>query len=406
MILANALKIDLILIEENIDDLFTFETAQSNCQDCKRTPLFLHKRPDHYNAVVPLSIEPLWQHGHAHVNDALNSDNVDDRPNFLLPISSPLDGSSSLDGEKFNSSPSDDLSSLDDGQSDDVPDFLYRLKMHRKAHPTNLLSGSLNISSIRNKFSTVQNILQNAYVDIFGICETKLDDTFPEGQFYVNFFIYYRKDRSSNGGGLMMYVRSDIPQRRRHDLEKVIDCRESGLEIMIIETTMNNKELWIYVVGYKPPNVKSSVFIDAFSLMRDLILKESNNVVILGDYNCDFMSVNALKDLCIFYDIHNLVSSPLVTKVIWAHWSMFALCRNPFVSRQHSILIVGWVTSITSFVSPQNCLFLNDHQELFSIGHTKILLTNCLSAICLYYLIQWCIVITISICVLISLSSI
>ena len=70
-----------------------------------------------------------------------------------------------------------------------------------------------------------------------------------------------------------MYLRSDIPQRRRHDLENVIDCRESGLEIMIIETTMNTKERWIYAVGYKPPNVKSSAFIDTFSLMCDLILK-------------------------------------------------------------------------------------------------------------------------------------
>ena len=59
MILANALKIDLILIDESIDCLLTFETVQSNCQDCKRAPLFLHKRPDHYNAAVPLSIEPL-----------------------------------------------------------------------------------------------------------------------------------------------------------------------------------------------------------------------------------------------------------------------------------------------------------------------------------------------------------
>ena len=71
----------------------------------------------------------------------------------------------------------------------------------------------------------------------------------------------------------MVYFRSDIPQRRRHDLEKVIDCRDSGLEIVIIETTMNNKDRLIYVVGYKPPNVQGSVFIDAFSLMCDLILK-------------------------------------------------------------------------------------------------------------------------------------
>ena len=72
---------------------------------------------------------------------------------------------------------------------------------------------------------------------------------------------------------------------------------------MMIETTMNNKERWIYVVGYKPLNAKSSVFIDAFSMMCDLILKESNNVIILGDYNCDFMSGNILKVLCISYDI-------------------------------------------------------------------------------------------------------
>ena len=105
MILTIGFKIDVILIDESIDGLITFETVQSNCQDCKRIALFLHKCPDHYNAVVPLSIELLWQHGHAHINDALNSDNADDRHNCLLPNSTPLDDSSSLDGEKFNSSP-------------------------------------------------------------------------------------------------------------------------------------------------------------------------------------------------------------------------------------------------------------------------------------------------------------
>ena len=111
-----------------------------------------------------------------------------------------------------------------------------------------------------------------------------------------------------------MYIRSDIPQRRRYDLEKVLDCGESGLEIMIIETVMNDKERWIYVMGYKPPDVRRSVFIDTFSLMCDLILKESNNVIVLGDYNCNFMSDNALKDICISFDMHNLVSAPTCHK--------------------------------------------------------------------------------------------
>ena len=55
MILANALNVDLILIEESDEGLLTIETVQSN-QDSRPTPLFLHKRPDYYNAIVPLSI--------------------------------------------------------------------------------------------------------------------------------------------------------------------------------------------------------------------------------------------------------------------------------------------------------------------------------------------------------------
>ena len=77
---------------------------------------------------------------------------------------------------------------------------------------------------------------------------------------------------------------------------------------------MNAKERWIYVMGYKPPNVTSSVFIDAFSLMCDVILKESNNVIVLGDYNCNFMSENALKDPCTSFDIHNIVNVPTCHK--------------------------------------------------------------------------------------------
>ena len=156
----------------------------------------------------------------------------------------------------------DDRSTLDGEKLSDIPDFLYQLKMHRKAHPTNLLSGSLNINSIRHKFPTFDYILQNGLIDIFGICETKLDNSFSEAQFHVENFIYYRKDRSASGGGVMLYVRSDIPQRRRHDLEKLVDCSESSLEIIIIEIITDSKERWMYVMGYKPPDIKTSLFVD------------------------------------------------------------------------------------------------------------------------------------------------
>ena len=65
-------------------------------------------------------------------------------------------------------------------------------------------------------------------------------------------------------------------------------------------------------MGYRPPDIIRSVFIDAFSLMWDLILEEPHNVCVLGDQKCNFksMSDDALKDLCISCGIHNIVSVP------------------------------------------------------------------------------------------------
>ena len=108
-----------------------------------------------------------------------------------------------------------------------------------------------------------------------GVSETKLDDTFPHGQFHVDNYVLSRKSRTSHGGGVALYVRSDIPHRRRHDLENIIDRSATVLEIIIMEVTMRRKDRWIYVVGYKPPGIKELAFYDIFSTLCDLILRIS-----------------------------------------------------------------------------------------------------------------------------------
>ena len=64
---------------------------------------------------------------------------------------------------------------------DEPEDFLCMLQQHRKNNPRNLITGSLNINSIRNKFDAVQHMLKCQYMDILALCETKLDDSFPIG---------------------------------------------------------------------------------------------------------------------------------------------------------------------------------------------------------------------------------
>ena len=46
------------------------------------------------------------------------------------------------------------------------------------------------------------------------ISETKLDPSFPTGQFHIHGFSEpYRFDRNSSGGGILLHIREDIPSK-------------------------------------------------------------------------------------------------------------------------------------------------------------------------------------------------
>ena len=46
------------------------------------------------------------------------------------------------------------------------------------------------------------------------ISETKLDDSFPQGQFLIEgVHLPFRFERNNTGGGILLYVREDIPAK-------------------------------------------------------------------------------------------------------------------------------------------------------------------------------------------------
>ena len=55
-------------------------------------------------------------------------------------------------------------------------------------------------------------------LDVLMIQERKLDKSFPLAQFALNGFNLYRHDYTEHSGGIMVYVRNDLPQRERCDL--------------------------------------------------------------------------------------------------------------------------------------------------------------------------------------------
>ena len=48
------------------------------------------------------------------------------------------------------------------------------------------------------------------------ISDTKLNDTFPQGQFVINGFrAPFREDRNDKGGGLLLFLKDHVPCRIR-----------------------------------------------------------------------------------------------------------------------------------------------------------------------------------------------
>ena len=84
------------------------------------------------------------------------------------------------------------------------------LKNIRISNINKLTFGHLNINSLRNKFDLLCEQIKGS-IDIFMISETKLDDSFPQGQFLIEgFHSPFRFDRNKTGGGILLYVREDI----------------------------------------------------------------------------------------------------------------------------------------------------------------------------------------------------
>ena len=90
------------------------------------------------------------------------------------------------------------------------------LKDIRKSNVKKLIFGQLNINSLRNKFGMVSELIKG-FVDVFMISETKLDDSFPEGQFFTDgYHTPFSYDLNGNDGGILLYVREDIPAKVIH----------------------------------------------------------------------------------------------------------------------------------------------------------------------------------------------
>ena len=103
------------------------------------------------------------------------------------------------------------------------------------------------------------------------ISETKVDDPFPHGQFFLDGFgTPFRQDQNGNGGGIMLFIRNDIPA-------KVVSTDDRPIESFYVELNFRNKK-WLLNCSYSPKHSGIESHLDSLSKSIDSLSSKYDNL--------------------------------------------------------------------------------------------------------------------------------
>ena len=135
----------------------------------------------------------------------------------------------------------------------------------------------LNITSIRNNFEFLcSKISQN--LDLLLVSKTKLDDSFATPHFLMSDFCKsYRLDRYSNGWGLLLYIKEDIP------FHLLSECKPpENVECFVVEINIRKKK-WLLCCSCNAHKNNMSSHIHHLNKVLDVYLKQYDKLLISGD---------------------------------------------------------------------------------------------------------------------------
>ena len=181
---------------------------------------------------------------------------------------------------------------------------LYNL---RAFYPKNIILSYISVNSIRNKLDDLKLLLGKS-LNIICISETKLDETFPTVQFAMEGFSKpYRIDVTSNSGGLLFYVKANLPSKliRFYNFPNEIQCIPKELNI--------STKKYALLSIYRPQNQNINFFLEKLSEALDIYSKHYENICIFGDFNAtpeNNHMINFMSNQC----LSNLIKGPTCFK--------------------------------------------------------------------------------------------
>ena len=178
---------------------------------------------------------------------------------------------------------------------------------------------NLNIRHLKPKIDQMKILLdQSNSIDIFGLCETFLNESIDDSSVQINGYNFERKDRiqtstntSCKGGGILVYIAEHVNYVRRKDIES-IETESVWLEIIV-----KNSKPFLLCSFYRPPSSNADWF-EYFSKEIDHAQTISDEIYIAGDMNVDckhgILSNPKWKHLVELHDLQQVINCP--TRII------------------------------------------------------------------------------------------
>ena len=156
-------------------------------------------------------------------------------------------------------------------------DHYHRLQYSHKSFKI----ASLNVNGIRGHHDELKNLLVNTGFHVLALNKTKVDNDVPDQIIDIDGYKNERKDRTSRGGGIAIYLRYYLNCTVRRD---IVDF---GLEIICVEIEPLKCRPFIIVAWYRPPSDPVISF-DLLEKVLSSLDREEKEIVLIGDTNYDF----------------------------------------------------------------------------------------------------------------------
>ena len=172
----------------------------------------------------------------------------------------------------------------------------------------------LNIRSLKSREHRflLQHTIEEHDFDIFTISETWLDSTVDNQAVQIPGFVFFRQDRGEHksGGGLAVYIRDTFKATL---LEHASGISDENFQQLWIKVQVRHCKSILICTVYRPPGT-TLAFSDSLSRTLLDMLLHGNDIIILGDLNCnildDTVDSRTFKELCASFNLTQLVKEP------------------------------------------------------------------------------------------------